>query len=113
MNSSCGRVKIRALISHRLWNLGLHIQIYEKSARYCSGRLSDVKKLLFHVTLHIVVVRAETLEGGTVEFLLCRRVGYGDDQACALLQRLAVEVYGPVLGYEPVDVVAGRDDACA
>ncbi len=60
-----------------------------------------------------MVVRAETLEGGTVEFLLCRRVGYGDDQAGALLQRLAVEVYGPVLGYEPVDVVAGRDDACA
>ena len=30
MNSSCGRVKIRALISHRLWNLGLHLQIYEK-----------------------------------------------------------------------------------
>ena len=39
-----------------------------KSARYCSGRLSDVKKLLFHVTLHIVVVRAETLEGGSHEF---------------------------------------------
>ena len=63
-----------------------------------------MKKLFFHVTLHIVVVLAETLEGGTVEFLLGRRVGYGDDQACALLQRLAVEVYGPVLGYEPVVV---------
>lgn len=29
-NCSCEKGKIRALISHRLWNLGLHIQIYEK-----------------------------------------------------------------------------------
>lgn len=30
-NCSCEKGKIRALISHRLWNLGLHIQIYEKN----------------------------------------------------------------------------------
>jgi hypothetical protein len=31
-NCSCEKGKIRALISHRLWNLGLHIQIYENKA---------------------------------------------------------------------------------
>ena len=69
--------------------------------------------LLAHVVLYVVVVLAETLESGAVQLLLSRRIGHRDNQAGTLLQRLAVEVYGAMLGYEPVDVVAGRDDACA
>ena len=52
-----------------------------------------------------MVVLAETLESGAVQLLLSRRIGHRDNQAGTLLQRLAVEVYGAVLGYEPVDVV--------
>ena len=55
-----------------------------------------------------MVVLAETLESGAVQLLLSRRIGHRDNQAGTLLQRLAVEVYGPVLGYElPLLVTEG------
>ncbi len=67
----------------------------------------DRRRLVFaHVLLDVVVVFAETLEGGPVEFLLRRGVRHRDNQPGALLQRLAVEIDGSVLRDEPVDVVA-------
>ena len=68
-------------------------------------------ELLGHVTLDVVVVRTPTLESGAVELLLGGGVGDGNQQACALLHGLAVEVDGAELGDEPVDVVARSDHA--
>lgn len=45
-----------------------------------------------------MVVRTEALEGGAVQLLLSRRIGDGDNQTGALLERLAVEIDGSVLG---------------
>lgn len=58
-----------------------------------------------------MIVRAEALESSAVEGLAGIRVGDADDQLGTLLQALAIEVDGTVFGDEPVDVVAGRDDA--
>ena len=60
-----------------------------------------------------VVVRSEALEGGAVELLLMVGVGDADDGFGSLLEGLAVEVHSTVLGYEPVDVVAGGHDTGA
>ena len=60
-----------------------------------------------------MVVRAEALERGAVEGLAGIGVRDADDQLGALLEALAVEVDGTVFGNQPVDVVAGRDDAGA
>ena len=50
------------------------------------------------------MVRSPALESGPVQLLLRRRMRDGDQQACTLLQGLAVEVHGSELGHEPVVV---------
>lgn len=54
---------------------------------------------------------AVTLESRAVERLLVVGVSDADDQPRALLKRASVQVHGSVLGNEPVDVRARRDDA--
>ena len=56
---------------------------------------------------------SEALEGGAVELLLMVWMSDADDGLGSLLEGLAVEVHRTVLGYEPVDVVAGGHDTGA
>ena len=54
-------------------------------------------------------VRPEALEGGFVQLFLELRMGNGDDEFGAFLQRTSVEVHGAIFRDEPVDVVARGD----
>ena len=56
---------------------------------------------------------AESLEGSLFKLLTVVGMGHGNDGLGTLLEALAVEIDGTVLGHEPVDVVAGGDNACA
>ena len=75
---------------------------------FCSG-----VDLFFYGSrrLDVVVMLAVTLESRAVERLLVVGVSDADDQPRALLKRASVQVHGSVLGNEPVDVRARRDDA--
>ena len=58
-------------------------------------------------------MRPEALERLTVQHLPVVGMRDADHQLGALLQALAVEVHGAVLGHDPVSVRAGRDHAGA
>lgn len=51
-----------------------------------------------------MIVRAETLEGCSVELFLVVRMGNADEEFRALLHRPAVEVHGSELSHYMMDV---------
>lgn len=60
-----------------------------------------------------MIMRTESLECGPVESLAMVRMGYADEKLCALLHRLAVEVYCSEFGHYIVHMRSCGHDSAA
>ena len=58
-----------------------------------------------------MVMTTVAVERCLVKCLLSRWVSHRDNQAGTLLQALAIQIYCTILGYKPVNVVTGCNNA--